>query len=227
MATEEKDNSMWTNLKGFLGGSVMVAIAELHALMPDSILFGSLLLYALTQNMAFGIFTLFLFESIMTHKLISWISTQSMGSSESRTKDMKCRMGYKTPQFAVNRMFTHNQYPSYGVFSITAMATYLGLATKEFADTMAQMGPEWDGRVMVAYFFIAFMMVAFVGCRVAFCGETAGEIIIAMFLAVFSAVLFFFLHKTVFGVESVNFLGLPFMTAKQSKGEEIYVCAKE
>jgi len=226
MAEEAKDNSTWTNLKGFLGGSVTVAIAELHALMPDSILFGSLLLYALTQNMAFGIFTLFLFETIMTHTLISWISTQSVGSSESRTKDMKCRMGYKTPQFAVNRMFTHHQYPSYGVFSITAMATYLGLATKEFAETMSQMGPEWDGRAMVAYFFIAFMLVAFIGCRLAFCGETTGEIFIAAFLAFATGAVFFFLHKTVLGVEAVNFLGLPFMTTKQSKGEEIYVCSK-
>ena len=227
MSSQEK--TAWDTTKNFLGGTVMTSIAELHALMPDSILFGSLLLYALTQNMAFGIFTIFLFESILSHKLISWIAAQTMGPSfrsGDQSANMRCKAGYKTPQYSVNRIFTHDQYPSYGIFSLTTIATYLGLATKDFSDTMKQMGPEWEGRSMVAYFFIGFMLLTYIICRATFCGETAGEIVVAIVLAVLSGVVFFFVNKTMFGQESMNFLGLPFMTTKQSKGQEIYVCSQ-
>jgi len=222
MATPQK--TAWDSIVNLISDTVIVSAAEIHALIPDSILFGSLLLYALTQNMAFGIFTVFLFESILSHKVISWIAAQTAGPSESRPIDVKCRVGYKTPQYSAGRMFSHDPYPSYGVFSLTTIATYLGLATKHFAETMTQMGPEWQGRSMLAYFFIALMLAIYVICRANYC-DSIGEIVIAMVLAVMSGAVFFFLNITIFGDEAMNFLGLPFMTPKQSKGQDIYICA--
>ena len=125
-ATEEP--TLWSKFKDFMGGTVIKTITEIHMLMPDSILFGSLLMYFLTQNMAFGIFTIFIFETVLSHKLISWVASQSVGVS--RSVDLQCRSGYKTPQFSPQRMFSHEPYPSYGIFAITSIATYLGLATK-------------------------------------------------------------------------------------------------
>ena len=44
--------------------AILNPIVEIHSLMPDSILFGSLLLYLLTQNFAFGVFAVFIFENV-------------------------------------------------------------------------------------------------------------------------------------------------------------------
>jgi len=115
------------DLKDF-PGTVYKIINEINTLIPDSILFGSLLLYFLTQNIAFGVFGFFIFETVISHKLISWTSAQTVGPS--RSADIQCRAGFKTPQFSVHRMFSHDPYPSYGTFSITAIGTYLALATK-------------------------------------------------------------------------------------------------
>jgi hypothetical protein len=64
IATEE---TLWDKVTKFLGGNVGSVITELHMLMPDSILFGSLLLFLLTQNQAFGIFGVFIFETVLSH----------------------------------------------------------------------------------------------------------------------------------------------------------------
>ena len=62
-------------------------IIEIQRLFPDSVLFGTLLLYILTLNKSFGVFSLFMFETTMLHKLISSIYGKTVGQSQSRSSD--------------------------------------------------------------------------------------------------------------------------------------------
>lgn len=215
---------LWTKFTNFMGGTVIQTINEIHSLIPDSILFGSILLYFLTQNIAFGIFAVFIFETVLSHKLISWMTTQTVGSS--RSVDIKCHAGYKTPRFDAQRMFSHEAYPSYSVFSITSIATYLAMAMNEFSSTLDTMGPEWSSRKTVAYVLTSIVLIAFILVRVYAC-ETISEIAIAFILALISAMLFFYINKSIFGQEAMNFLGLPYLVNKENQGSPIYVCAAD
>jgi hypothetical protein len=217
--------TVWSKLKDFMGGTVIKTITEINMLMPDSILFGSLLMYALTQNIAFGTFAIFIFETVLSHKMASWISSQAVGSP--RSVDIQCRMGYKTPQYKTDRMFSHDAYPSFGVFSITAMGTYLGLATNEFSDTLNAMGNEWSSRKTVAYTMIALVLFAFILFRIVYGCDSIGEVVLAVALAIVTGVVFFFINRSVFGEEAMNFLGLPYLVSKESQGSPIYVCSAE
>lgn len=199
-------------------------ITEIHMLMPDSILFGSILMYFLTQNISFGVFAIFIFETVLSHKLISWVVSQSVGPS--RSVDIKCRSGYKTPQFNPERMFLHDPYPSYGLFSITSIATYLSLSTAEFSSTLDAMGDQWAFRKKIAYSFSVLFVLAFLAYRLAKC-DNIGEAIIAITMALLVGTIFFYINKSVFGVESMNFLGLPYLVSKESEGSPIYICAAD
>ena len=218
--------SLWTGFKNFMGGTVIKSITEIHMLMPDSILFGSILMYFLTQNMSFGIFAVFIFETVLSHKMINWISSQAIGPSRSST-EIQCRSGYKIPQFNIDKIFSHDPYPSYGLYSVSAIGTYLALATSEFSSTTAAMGPEWASRSKVAYSFIAMVVLAFVAARWSYCNDNLGEIAIAIFMAIIVGTVFFYINKAVFGEEAINFLGLPYLVNKEKEGSPIYVCSKE
>jgi hypothetical protein len=54
-----------------------------------------------------------------------------------------------------------------------------------------------------------------------------GEVIMAFTMAIVVGAIFFSVNKAVFGSESMNFLGLPYMVSKESTGAPIYVCAAE
>lgn len=203
--------------------NIVRAIIEIHSLLPDSILFGSLFLYFLTHHLAFGVFSLFLMEVVASHRLISWIFSQSVGTTRS-SGPSSCRAGFKTPQYQYQRIFAHEAYPSYSIFSVTAIATYLGLSTSTFSPTMEQMGKEWSTRSTVAYTFIGIFLVTFYLAR-SFSCESTTELFIAMLLAILVAILFFYINQAIFGVESVNFLGLPYMVRKDESGTPIYVCS--
>ena len=49
------------------GSFIVSPIADIYSLMPDSLLFGSLVLYFLTQNLSFGVFAIFIFETVVFH----------------------------------------------------------------------------------------------------------------------------------------------------------------
>ena len=196
--------------------------------MPDSILFGTLLLYVMTQNLSYGIFSLFIFETILSHRLLSWIMTQIFGPpSRSAEPNMKCRAGFKTPQLDVQRIFMHNQYPSYAMYSITSIGTYLGLSTYEFSNTFEAMGSEWKGRSKTAYFFIVAVILTFILVRLYSCEESMSELSIAFIFAILLGFAFFKLNVMLFGEEAVNFLGLPYLSEKAKDGTPIYVCSAD
>jgi len=212
-------------IKDFLGGTVIKTITEIYTLMPDSLLFGSLLLYFLTQNLSYGIFCIFIFETVITHKMISWVAGQTVGPT--KLDQVSCLAGYKTARIAVERMFSHDPYPSYGTFSITAIATYLGLSMKEFDPTMQKMDdPSWKTRSLIAYIGIASLLFVFIMARLWKC-DGFGEVFIAVVLAILTGAIFFTLNKSLFGMEAMNFLGLPYMIPKESTGSPIYVCAAD
>jgi hypothetical protein len=49
----------------------------------------------------------------------------------------------------------------------------------------------------------------------------------AVTLAFISGIIFFTINKSLFGQESVNFLGLPYIVSKDSQASPIYVCSAE
>jgi hypothetical protein len=89
------------------------------------------------------------------------------------------------------------------------------------------MGSQWSSRGTVAYVFIALIVLSFIIVRiyVADCGDTVGEVLMAMVLAIVVGGIFYTVNKLLFGIESMNFLGLPYMDSKANDGSPIYVCS--
>ena len=219
---------IWPTIKQFFTTFLLSPVIEIYSLIPDSILFGSIVLYAITQNLSYGVFSIFIMEIILSHKLLSWVMTQSFGPQPRSSSDsIRCRAGFKTPELDVRRIFMHDQYPSYAVFSMTSIAAYLGLSTLEFSDTFEAMGSEWKGRSMSSYIFIGAVLITFILARSFGCSENKSEIAIAFIFALLAAFIFFKLNIMFFDKEAVNFLGLPYLSEKAANGAPIYVCSAD
>ena len=177
------------------------------------------------SNNGLILFAIFVFEMSLSHRLISWMFSQTVGPS--RSVDLPCRVGFKTPQFRFERIFSHDPYPSYGVFSITAIATYLGLSINEFSQTLDSMGKDWSKRKIVSIIFITLFIIGFSIARWLSGCDSKLEITIAFVCAFIFGLFFFKLNKSLFGIESINFLGLPYLVSKDSQGSPIYVCVAE
>jgi len=226
----------WERFVGWLEENVVTSMAQIHTMMPDSLLFGSLLLYFLTQNLSYGVFAIFLFEMVLGHRMIGWMCSESVGEGtsasrsnfETRQKDVRCRAGYKIPgPQGAGRLFTHDAYPSYGMFSIASIAAYLGRGMVDWTPTLTAMKDSWASRPTVAYVLIGLFVAVFFLARLMYCdGEQVGELMVALLLGALFGCAGYALNKALFGLESMNFLGLPYMASKDEKGDTIYVCAQ-
>lgn len=207
-----------------LGASIAKVTAEIHSMMPDSLLFGSFLLYVLTQHAPFGVFSLFVLELILSHKLVGWVMAQSVGATPDGEQPTACRMGYKIGRMDFRRLFSHSSYPSFGMFSIMGVVTYLSRSMGTFSETLDAMGPVWASRKTVAMIFVVCLVLAVAGGRLYSKCESVGEIFLAAALGVSAGLLFYSLHLSLFGEKGMNFLGLPYLVTKESQGTPIYVC---
>ena len=203
---------------------VLETIKQLGSTIPDSILFGTIVLFFVTLNTSYGVFAIFILELIMSHKLISWMFTETRGPDQPKL-NIACYSGYKSVR--EKRAVPQHQYPSYSFFSITAMATYLGLSTQKFNDTMKTMEIEWQGRPIIAYLFIIAIVTLFIVVRLVSACDGLTELVIAFVCAVLCGGIFFKLNVYLLGDEAVNFLGLPLLDAQVTQTDPIYVCQKD
>lgn len=221
--------TVFDNVKSFMAGNVLAGTMELIRLIPDSILYGSLFLYILTHNLSFGIFGMFILEMSLSHRLISWVFSQVTG--ESRSIDpksfSKCYHGYRTPRYEISRMINLNQYPAFGTYSITAIATYIALAMGSFKQTLNTMGIEWSSRSIFSMIFIFILPALYILIRYLSGCDTLGEMMVATVFGVMIGLIFYFINSSLIGQECMNFLGLPILINKSDNGSSIYVCATE
>ena len=220
----DTEKTAWDKIRDFFITRIIPPTDELQRLFPDSILFGALILYLLTSNMAFGVFSVFLTETAIIHKLIGFIFEKSVGKPSTPAKHLKCHIGFRVPRLDFERILSTDTYPSTGIFSMSAIAVYLGAAMTSFNETLATMGADWEVRYNVAIGFIVAVLGLFVITRYARSCDSGGEIAVALLFGSIVGIGLYALNKGMFGIEGMNFLGLPYLVNKDETEKPIYVC---
>jgi hypothetical protein len=212
----------FNNSLGNFMGPVAASASQIASLIPDSILFGSFLLYVITQNLSYGVFSLFLFETSLLHQVAGFVIQQTVGVGSTSA----CVSGFRNPSLAMDRIRNlRPQALNPFAFFMGAILVYVCLAIGQFKESLDVMGPDWSGRfyfvVIMAPVLVAAMLFLYYwnGCYTMQGGAMArGAGLVAgggLYL----------LNKALFGAEGMNFLGLPYLVDKASTGEPIYVCS--
>jgi len=207
---------------------------ELGKLFPDSILFGSLLMYCLTQNLSFGVLAIFFLETSLLHRIIAFVYEKSMGSApnrySSKTSDaeiLNCRSGFRASQKQWERTFSNDTYPSIPVFFWSSFVAYMVGSNASFATILSTMGSDWQPRVIFSSIAIAGMTVLFLLARHTAWGgcDSTSELFLALITGLACGVILYFINKQLFGLEGLNYNGLPVLVNKTDVGSNIYVCS--
>jgi hypothetical protein len=207
-------------------------VFNIHSLIPDSILFGSTVLYFLTQHLAYGVFAIFILEIMGAYRAIMFIITRAFKSSipvpSERTPSKKeCVSGFTTPSVAdpdsvYLDKFNDTMMIPYSMYCITAMITYLLSAIVTFKDVLAELGSPCDTQYYLAFIFCTFFFIASLACRWWFCGmESIPRTMISIVIGVAVGIGFYYLNLKMFDTEGMNFLGLPLLVKNNG---DIRIC---
>jgi hypothetical protein len=210
----------------------------IHKLFPDSLLFGSIILYAITHNLPYGVLSLFILESSLLHRFISQLTTSFIAvtspSGEFRGGSMDCIPGfagslstlsYSSPAMLLANKYSHLTFPSYSTYIIVSVATYLGLSAWYFKDTMDEIGHSWSSRYIVALVFCALIPFLYLlGQLLTGCASNLSNIVYAFITGGLVGYSLYLFNKHLFGPEGINFLGLPYLIDKTKTNNPIYIC---
>ena len=221
---------VWANINAsnIFNNPITSSINEITRLFPDSILFGSLFLYILTQTLPYGVFAIFLFETSLVHKLISYVFDKSVGKTP-LSNNAACLPGFQTPRIEFERVFMNSTYPSVSMFFLGSVITYLCFAINTFQETLKTMdgsgGHDWSVRYTFSLVFSILLGLIMIFARWWSSCTPPTEIAIAVGLGILTGYCLYMVNSSMFGAEGMNFLGLPFLVDKNTQGVPLYVCA--
>lgn len=217
--------------------TLISSVSIINKLFPDSLLFGSLILFVITHSLPYGVLSLFMLETSLAHRLISQLITSFVGittSTQSISSSLACvpgfvgqasAMKFSTASMYLANKYSHLTFPSYPIFIMVSVAVYFAMASNYFKDTMDEIGQNWSSRYIVSWIFCGLVPFIYIIIRlITGCASDFADIITAVMLGGLVGFLLFMLNKHIFGPESMNFLGLPYLIDKTKTDNPIYIC---
>lgn len=209
-------------------GTITGSAYEINRLFPNSLLFGGLILYFVTQNVAYRMFAILVGEVAVAHWAIDWVMdrVQPRSPATGTATGTRCASGYRAARMEIDRINVQpDRFPTFSAMTLGALLSYTITALVGFKDTLDAMGPEWGRRFYVAAVMSCLFVIYFVGMRIYTGCETFGEVTIGLAIGALLGLPLYWLNKSVLSDEANNILGLPYMVDKNKTGEPIYVCA--
>ncbi len=217
--------------RAFVSDVASPAVGRIMAYLPDTIIFGTLIFSFLTMSYPLLILLLFQFEVILAQKFSSSLFRTLFPTLTIPNGSEQCIEGYyNNPSEArksIMNLFgpTGGSFPSRPLFLLTAVLTYMMTAFMSFQSSIENLGEDYVTRSTISTVGSAILVLTvFIlywrnGC------ETFLHGITTILFGVGIGVGGLFLHRAIFGDESINLLGLPVIVNKLDKGTPLAICA--
>jgi len=124
-------------------------------------------------------------------------------------------------------MATHDTYPSVSVFFWGSFVAYMIGSNASFATILNTMGADWQPRILFSSITIVLTSIVFLLARHQYWGgcDSTSELLLALVAGIVCGTILYFLNYQLFGLEGLNYNGLPILVDKVEQGSKIYVCA--
>ena len=207
------------------------AFSRFVSYLPDSLIAGTLLFGTVTMNYPILVLLLFELEAIAVHRGLAGFSRYAFPTATEPSADAACKDGYQTDMTDERRTLlalfgeSGSSFPVRPLFLLSAVLSYLYSSLISFQDVIRNLDKDYNTRVTLAgigtilSILVVFAIYMKKGCMSFFQG--AGTV----FFGILLGALGMLIHSTVFGRDSVNFLGFPLLGSVIESRAPLYVCA--
>ena len=218
---------IWSNYVKPLG-------EEQFRLLPDSILFGSLILAFLTQSFSMVIFFMSMLETAGINAglqyLFTYLDSQRLTPTVASATP-QCRSGFLKQSLESLSLLSgssvSSSYPSPPLFFLSTACAYILSSLYGLREELEGLGPEYSARfyfALVASFFFLLMITFY---RLANSCETVGVATMSLLLGGFLGSILVLQNWMIFGKDSINMIGVPLLRERTTDKKPIYVCPEK
>lgn len=218
----------------YLNATVLPLINETLRVLPDSILFGSILMTLMTQSFAMAMFSLAMVETAVLgsalRKLLSYIDLSHTlppaGSGISA-----CYPAVFAPTLETLMTFgkssIESSFPSLPVFYVSSAAAYVVGSLWTQQKELESLGPDYTSRFYISICASLLLLFALITYRIAFGCDTAGIVLVTLLLGFVAGGLIFYQNMSLFGRDATNLTGIPLLQDRSRDGKPLYVCTQK
>jgi hypothetical protein len=206
-------------------------LKEIIRILPDGLLLGSGLLAILTQNYAYSILCMTIFEALFItvglRKFFSYMdlpNTLPTGKSASEN----CVSGFVSPSLDTLSFFfnmsAESAFPSVPVFIFSIVSSYLVFSMMKFIPELNELGSAFSARFYLGLIMSFIMLFIVSMVRMINNCESFGVILMSLLVGYGLGYVFYYQNLHLFGTQSVNIMNIPFFTNKTDSGQPLYIC---
>lgn len=207
---------------------------EQFRLLPDSILFGSLLLAFLTQSFSMIIFFLSMLETVAINaglqSLFTYLDTERLAPTVASATP-QCRSGFLKPSLESLSLLSgasvSGSFPAPSLFFLSTACSYILSSLYGLREELEGLGPDYSARFYFAIVasFLFLLMATFY--RLANNCESLGVATMSLLLGGFLGSLLVLQNWMLLGKDSVNMIGVPLLRERTTDKKPIYVCPQK
>lgn len=209
-------------------------ITEQIRLLPDSILYGSLILALVTQSYSLAIFAVSLLEAGLVgtglRNLVSYMDLMRSAPEISPDPSV-CNSSYYSPTVEYLLHFgptsIQSAYPSFPIYFLATACSYVISSLYMQKQELEALGPSYAARYYMGIFASFLLLITVTSYRMAYGCERVGVVLLTLFTGFLVGGLIMFQMNQLLGRNAINLTGVPLLRERTRDGKPLYVCPKQ
>lgn len=204
---------------------------ETVRLLPDSIVFGTIVLSLLSMSQSYGFLLLAMFEVMIGQRVVAtFMSSISPTGAGPDSLHEVCQPGFQYANLMrismVETIGKPSAFPSPTILFVTSVVSYLVSAIRQFKREITVLGGDLPTRTYIGVGIGMLLIMSLFSFRFTYGCETIGSLIISILIGAIVGFLLVQQNMLLFGRGAVNVLNLPMILTPQERGTPMYVCSK-
>ena len=199
-------------------------------LLPDSMVFGTIVLAFLSMTQSYGFLLLAMVEVMIGQRVATTFmgSISPIGAGPDSLHEI-CQPGFQYANLMrismVETIGKPSAFPSPTILFVTSVVSYLISAIREFGREVKVLGGDLPTRTYIGCGLGALLIISVFAFRYTYGCESMGSLLISLLLGCITGFLLVQQNKLLFGRGAINVLNLPMILTPQERGVPMYVCA--
>jgi hypothetical protein len=206
-------------------------VQEIIRIFPDGLIMGLALFSVITLSFPYGIFFMSMLESLLGFHGLRSLNNYLNLSTGLPTKSgltSKCMSGFVSKNFESLSLFgvaSMSAFPSAPIFILSTASAYVLASLFRFRKELEVLGPQFSQKFYIAGIALPLLIVTFSLFRIYFNCDEFTVILMSILAGLLLGLLLVEQNYRLFGLQSVNLVGVPILRERTAAGKKLYICS--
>jgi hypothetical protein len=212
-----------------LFNSPVSVVQEMIRIFPDGLIMGMGFFAMITLSVPYAVFFASLIESVIGFYGLRTLNSYLSFVSSKSVQNTQCMSGYLSKDIEALTLFgssTQSQFPSSHLYILSVASSYIMSILFRFSKELEILGVNYSSRFYIASMSIPVLITVVSLYRIYFGCDDFGVLFFSIAAGLVVGLLLVEQNYRLFGLSSINIIGIPVLHKRTAEGQNLYICPK-